>query len=103
MFIVLCKIREVYGSGIELVADALQTNKYIFITLRRCYMYTVDNACHKNHMIECVIALWCESVTLLTTSMSTMRFLNEIVFILKAIKFHFQGSHSKQNLTFVAI
>ena len=38
-------------------------------------------------------------VTSLTTSISSMRFLNEIIFILKAIKSHFKGSYDKQNLT----
>ena len=37
------------------------------------------------------------SVTSLTTSVSTMRFLIEIMFILKAIKYHFNGSYDKQN------
>ena len=39
----------------------------------------------------------------MTMSMSTMRFLIEIMFILKAIKYHFKGSYDKQNLTLVDI
>ena len=35
--------------------------------------------------------------------MSTMRFIIEIRFILKAIEFHLEGSFEKQNLTFVVI
>ena len=46
---------------------------------------------HKNHITTRVITLWRKRVTSLTTSMSTMRFLIEIIFILKAIKYHFKG------------
>ena len=49
-------------------------------------------SCHKNHMTTRVITLWRVDVTSLTTSMSTMCFLLEIVPILKAIKSHFKGS-----------
>ena len=41
---------------------------------------------HKNRMTTCVITLWCVDLTSLTTSMSTMRFLLEILSILKVIK-----------------
>ena len=41
--------------------------------------------------------------SLLTKSMSKMRFLNEIIFILKAIKSQFKGSYDKQNFTLVVI
>ena len=50
-----------------------------------------------------VITLWCKHVTLLTTSVSTMRFLIEIMFVLNVIKSHFKGSYDKQNLTLVVI
>ena len=50
-----------------------------------------------------VIALWRERVTSLTTSVSTMRFLLEILSILKAIKSSFIGPYDKQNLTLVVI
>ena len=40
--------------------------------------------CHKNGMTTRVIALWHIHVTSLTTSVSTMRFLIEILSILKA-------------------
>ena len=60
-------------------------------------------SCHKNRMTIRVITLWCEDVTSLTTSVSTMRFLLEVLPILKAIKSHFKGSYDKQNLTLVAI
>ena len=46
---------------------------------------------HKNRMTTRVITLRRKRVTSLTTSMSTMRFLIEIIFILKAIKYHFEG------------
>ena len=50
-----------------------------------------------------VITLWQGDVTSLTTSMSTMRFLIEIMFSLKAIKSHFSMSYDKPNLTLVVI
>ena len=53
--------------------------------------------CHKNRMTTCV------HVTSLTTSVSIMCFLIEIIFILKAIKAHLSGSYDKQNLTLVVI
>ena len=45
---------------------------------------------HKNHMTTCVISLWREEVTSLTTSLSTMCFLVNM-FNLKAIKSNFKG------------
>ena len=51
---------------------------------------------HKNHMITRVI-------TSLTTSVSTMRFLVEIMLTLKAIKSHLKRSYDEQNLTRVVI
>ena len=50
-----------------------------------------------------VITLWLERVLSLTTSVSTMCFLIEIMFPLEAIKSHFKGSCDKQNLTLVVI
>ena len=50
-----------------------------------------------------VITLWRVDVTSLTMSVSTMRFLIEIKFALNAIKYLFQGSYDKQNLTLVVI
>ena len=55
-------------------------------------------SCHKNRMTTCVITLWRVDVTSLTTSVSTMRFLFEILSFLKAIKSNFKGSYDKQNL-----
>ena len=60
-------------------------------------------SCHKNRMTTRVITLWRVNVTSLTTSVSTIRFVAEIVFVLKAIKSHFRGSYDKQNLTLVVI
>ena len=59
------------------------------------------NLSFKNRMI--VITLWRVDVKSLTTSASTMRFLIEVLPILKAIKSHFKGSYDKQNLTLVVI
>ena len=54
-------------------------------------------------MTTCVITLWRVNVTSFTTSVSTMRFLAEIMFVLKDINSHFRGSYDKQNLTLVVI
>ena len=50
-----------------------------------------------------VITLWRVDITSLTTFVSTMRFLLEELFILKAIKSKFIGPCDKQNLTLVVI
>ena len=60
-------------------------------------------SCHKNRMTTHVKTLWCKCITSLTTSVSTMRFHIELMFILKAIKSYFKGSYYKQNLTLVVI
>ena len=58
---------------------------------------------HKTRMITRVITLWRVHVTSLTTSVSTVSFLLEILLIMKAIKFIFKDSYDKQNLTLVVI
>ena len=58
---------------------------------------------HINCMTTRVITHWRERVTSMTTSMSTMRFRYEIMFILKAIKSHFKESYDIQNLTLMVI
>ena len=58
---------------------------------------------HKNRMTIRVITFWRVSVASLTTSVSIMRFLIKILFILNAIKSHFKGSYDKQILTLVVI
>ena len=63
----------------------------------------MSTSCQKNRMTTRVITLWRIFVTSLTTSVSTMRFVNEKLFILKAIKFNFKRSYDKQNLTLVVI
>ena len=45
-----------------------------------------NTSCHKNRMTTCVITLWRERVTSLITSVPTMRFLLEILSVLKAIQ-----------------
>ena len=60
-------------------------------------------SCHNNCMTTHVITLWREHVTPLTTTMSTMCFLIEIMFILKMTKSHFKRSYDKQYLTLVVI
>ena len=60
-------------------------------------------SCQKNYMIPHVIPLRRQRVTSLTTSVSTMCFLNIILFSSKAIRSHFKGSCDKQNLTLVVI
>ena len=54
-------------------------------------------------MITCVISFWRIDEMSLAMSMSTMHFLNEIMFILKSIKSNFKGSYDEQNLTLVVI
>ena len=58
---------------------------------------------HNNRMATRAITLWRVHVTSLTTTVSTMRFLIETMFILKAIKSHYEGSYDKQNLTLAVI
>ena len=60
-------------------------------------------SCHKNRMTTRVITLWRVYVTSLTTSVATMRFNIEQMFILKAIKSRFKWSYDKKNLTLVVI
>ena len=60
-------------------------------------------SCHKNSMTTRVIIQWLEYVKSLKTSASAMRFLIEIMFILTAIKSHFNESYNKQTLTLVVI
>ena len=57
----------------------------------------------RNRMTTHVITLWRVNVASLTTSVSTMRLLLEILPILKAIKSNFKRSYDKQNLTLVVI
>ena len=61
-------------------------------------------SCHKNRITTriIIITLWSEHVTSLTSS-STMSFLSEIMFILKAIKSHFKESYDKENLILMVI
>ena len=60
-------------------------------------------SCHKNLMTTRVITLRRVYIKSLTPSVSTMGFLHEIMFILKAIKIHFKRSYDKQNLTLVVV
>ena len=60
-------------------------------------------SCHKNCITTCIITLRSKDVTSLTTSVSTLCFLIEIVFVLMAIKSSFKGSYDKKNLTLVVI
>ena len=57
-------------------------------------------SCYKNRMNTRVITLWWVDATSLTTSVSTMRFLAEIMLILWAIKSHLK-SHMINSLTLV--
>ena len=63
----------------------------------------MDNVIHKNRMTTHILTLWLVDVTSLTRSVSTMRFLTEIMLILKVIKFHLKEPYDKQNLTLVVI
>ena len=69
-----------------------------------CLVIQWITPCHENHrMTRRVITLWYVHLSSLTTSVSTMHFLLEILSILKAIKSHFKGSYDKQNLALVVI
>ena len=65
--------------------------------------FQLITSCHKNQMTTRVTAFRRVNVTSLTTSVSTMRFLIEIIIIFKAVKSHFNESFDKQNLTRVVI
>ena len=107
--------RATLSSGSLLCAIILKAQLKTPIENRRCrhffyfhlshYVVVIRwiTSCHKNRITTRVITLWRECVTSLTTSMSTMCFLIETIFILKAIKSHFKGSCDKQNLTLVVI
>ena len=55
-------------------------------------------SCHKNHIIMCNNTLACTGNEI-STSVSTMSFLIEIIFNLKAIKPNVKGSYDKLYLT----
>ena len=50
-------------------------------------------SCNKNCLTTCVITVWRVHVTSLTTSVSIVRFLAEMMLILKAIKSVLKGSY----------
>ena len=60
-------------------------------------------SCHNNRMTTRVITLWRVYVTSLTTSVSTMCILSDVMFIWNAITSHFKRSYDKQNLTLMVI
>ena len=69
---------------------------HTFIVLCRCYSVNI-------HMTTPVITLWHIHQKSLTTFVSTMNGLIELMFILKVIRSHFKWSYDKQNLTLVVI
>ena len=103
--VILTRIVSVYVR-MELILAPKMTQVRMTVSIK--FLYDVGfiqwmTSCHKNHMTIRVIILWRLSVTPLTTSVSIMRFLLEITFILRAIKSHFKGSYDKQNLTLAVI
>ena len=60
-------------------------------------------SCHKNYVTTCVKPLWPVHIMLLTTSVSTMRYFDEIMIIVTAMKYHMKKADDKQNLTLVVI
>ena len=60
-------------------------------------------SCHKNCITTRVITFWRIHITSFTTSVSTMHLLIEIMFILKAKKYHLKKTYNKQNFTLVCI
>ena len=59
--------------------------------------------CYKNPMTACIIRLWRIQEMSLTTSVSTMCFLFEILSILNATNSHFNGSYDKQDLKLMVV
>ena len=58
-----------------------------------------NTSCHKNPMTANVITLKRERVTSLTTYVSIMHFLDVQLFILKAVKSHFQGLYDQHTVS----
>ena len=72
----------------------ITNNNFIHICQNLSYDVAViqwKTSCHKKCTTTRIIILWPVHVTSLTTSLSTMRFLTEIMFILKVIKSPFKG------------
>ena len=99
-----------FALGPPLIYLALRLNreltKFVNAFVKTRLSYDVSGiqwitSCHKNCMTTRVITLWRVDVMSFATPVSTMRFLLEILSILKAIKFNFKGSYDKQNLTLV--
>ena len=80
----------------------VQDDNIMFIHFRYAFRSLLSIKRHdkKSYDHTCT-TLWRVHETSLTTFMPTMNFLIEIMFILKAIKFHFSRSYDKQNLTIV--
>ena len=89
-----------FNSSLNIIYQSNQSEKKLTYDIAVIQYIT---SCHKNRMTTCVITLWRKQVTSFTTSMSTMHFLVEIMFILKKIKSHLRGPHDKQNLTYMVI
>ena len=78
--------------------NAVNTTNFTFILSHNLAVIQWITSCRKNHMTRRVITFWRVYVTSLTTSVSAMHFLLEILSISQAIK-----SNNKQNLTLVVI
>ena len=72
------------------VSESIFAFWVLFYHLR--LLLLVDNIVSQKLMTTHEITLYCIQVTSLTTTLSSMHFLIEILFILKAIKSHFQAS-----------
>ena len=73
-----------------IISHSVQQTRVTFI-LKTCLSYDITvihwiTSCHESDMTIHVITLECLHVTLLTTTMSAMRFLTETMFILKVDK-----------------
>ena len=95
------------GKGPQYLSRAENERRTMFLYISYAYLshdVTVIQwitSCHKNNMTIREITLWHVYVMSLTTSVSTIRLLLEILFNLKAIESHFKGPYDKQNFTHV--
>ena len=99
--------REMCTSSVRNVFYHIFSHGTAFYTLNgknvNVTLESVDNVVSKNHMTRTFNNTFAWTRNVIKTSVPTMRFVIEIMFILKAIKSHFKGSYDKQNLTLVAI
>ena len=85
----ICQISGVWLFYLFICLFILFLFLYIYYLFLSYYVAVIQciTSCHKNNRTTRVVTLWRVQVTSTTTSMSTMRFLIEKKFVLKAIKY----------------